>query len=33
MKRCKNIDYDFIKNSLQDIKMNVKDCGIKTTIG
>lgn len=33
MKRCKNIDQDFIKNSLQDIKMNVKDCGIKTTIG
>jgi len=27
------IDYEFIKNSLQDVKMNVKDCGNKSTIG
>lgn len=25
-KITKNIDYEFIKNSLHDVKMNVKDC-------
>lgn len=32
-KITKNIDYEFIKNSLHDVKMNVKDCDQTSTIG